>query len=343
VDPTFVAPVVLRAAHGPVARLVFNEAGVPRSIEVSAEPRDAAAPAAPASKSSLPACAAAADVLFCPDASGAVHAWRGEHHAVVAHARAGTDVAAASLAGHAVLAYVAERVTTEGIVREAWAVVDESPPVRLSEEGSGATFVDLAPRGTGLLAMIVDARAAMTPAHARPLTFEGGALKLGRDAVVFVGGSAERHNSGALLTTAAGGAFELVAVADGADSFGMAAIAIDDPPREDEPVTWSLYPNGLDPAPLAATQGETRPLVVRVRPHDPAPKAFRVLELGELGAGGTFSPLCILDQAPFIKDVEIAPDLHGGLWVFYRDPRGSVLERRALPSPVPPSPVKGDH
>ena len=50
------------------------------------------------------------------------------------------------------------------------------------------------------------------------------ALKLGKDAVVFVGGSAERHNSGALLTTSAGAAFELVAVADGADSFGMAAI-----------------------------------------------------------------------------------------------------------------------
>lgn len=338
-DPTFIAPVVLRAAPGPVARLVFNEAGAPRSIEVSsaAEARDAAPPGVPASKSSLPACAAAADVLFCPDASGAVHAWRGDRHTIVAHARAGTDVAAASLAGHAVLAYLAERVTSEGLVREAWAVMDESPPVRLSEEGSGATFVDLAPRGAGLLAMIIDARAAMTPAHARPLFFEGGALKLGKDAVVFVGGSAERHNSGALLTTSAGGAFELVAVADGADSFGMAAIAIDDPPREEEPVTWSLYPNGLDPAPLAATQGETRPLVARVRPHDPGPKSARVLELGELGASGSFSPLCVLDQAPFIKDVELAPDLHGGLWVFYRDPRGSVLERRAVPSPV-----KGD-
>ena len=279
----------------------------------------------------MPSCAAAGDVLFCPDATGTVHAWRGEKHAIVAHARAWTDVAAAAIGEHVALAYLAERVTSEGLVREAWAVLDEGAPVRVSEEGSGATFVELAARGRGLLAMTIDARVAMTPAHARPIAIADGALKLGADAVVFVGGSAEPHNAGALATSQDGSAFELVAVADGAESFGMAAIRVEDPPREDEPVVWSLYPNGLDPAPIAATHGGTRLIVARARPRSHEPASTRVLELGELSREGAFTAGCIIDEAPFIKDVEVELDRRGALWVFYRDPRGSVLERRGLP------------
>jgi hypothetical protein len=353
VDPAFIAPVVLRINDRtpvPVAELIFNDSGIPRIVPVPSEPGDASdSPAAAATgrtKSSIPSCAAADGVLFCPDASGAVHMWRGETGAIVAHARAGTDVAAAAIDGHVVLAYLAERTTSEGLVREAWAVLDEGPPVRLSEEGSGATFVELARRGEAspaspragasaggfpLLAMTIDARVAMTPAHARPLGIEGGKLVLGADAVVFVGGSAEPHNAGALATAKDGSAFELIAVADGASAFGMAAIRVDTPPHEDEPVVWSLYPNGLDPAPIAATHGAATMNVARVRPRTAEPKSTRVLELGELSREGTFAARCIIDEAAFIKDVEIEQDRQGALWVFYRDPRGSVLERRGLP------------
>jgi hypothetical protein len=286
-------------------------------------------------KSTLPSCAVAGDVTYCPDASGAVHAWRGDHTAIVAYARSGTDVSAAVLGAHTALAYTSSRTTSEGVLREAWIVLDEGTPVRLSEEGSGATFVELAPRGDGLLAMMLDARVAMTPAHARPIRLAEGALSLGADAVVFVGGGAERHNAGALAVASDGTAFELVAVEDGATSFGMAAIKVDDPPRDDEPVTWSLYPNGLDPAPLAATHGAARRVVARVRPRDATASSARVLEVGELAGDGGFAPLCGVDEASFVKDVEVALDRQGALWVFYRDPRGSVLERRAPPKAPP--------
>jgi hypothetical protein len=338
VDASFIAPVALRVVERggvDVAQLVFNDSGVPRVVEVTAAAPDAGATADVArTKSTLPACAVAGDVTYCPDATGAVHAWRGDHHAIVAKSRAGTDVAGVAMKGHTVLAYVSERVTTEGVVREAYAVMDEGAPVRLSEGGSGATYVELAERGPALLAMTIDARVAMTPAHARPMSIEGAALKLSGDAVVFVGGSAERHNAGALSTSEDGRAFELVAVEDGATSFGMAAIRVDDPPREDEPVTWSMYPNGLDPAPIAATHGGPRRIVARVRPHDAAPKAQRVLEVGELGNDGAFASLCVVAQASFVKDVEVAEGRQGSLWIFYRDPRGSVLERRSLPVPL---------
>jgi hypothetical protein len=339
VDPSFIAPVVLRIVDdgaAPAAELVFNELGIPQVVSIpSSPPPDAAdlpASTMGRTRSTLPSCAVAGSVVFCPDASGDVHAWRGDQGSVVAHARAGTDIAAVAVGSRAVLAYLAERTTSEGVVREAWLVVDGGQPVRISEDGSGATFVDLALRGKGLVAMTIDARVAMTPAHARPVALDGDKVILGSDAVVFVGGSAERHNAGALAVAKDGSAFELVAVADGAAAFGLAAIRLDDPPREDEPVVWSLYPNGLDPAPVAATHGGTSMFVARVRPRTAEPKAQRLLEIGTLSREGAFASGCIIDAATFIKDVELDLDRQGALWVFYRDPRGSVLERVALPA-----------
>jgi hypothetical protein len=325
---------------------VFNDTGIPQIASIPAVVPDASdALSTDAStgrtKSTLPSCAAAGDVLFCPDASGAVHAWRGDEGKVVAQSRAGTDIAAATVGGHVALAYLAERVTSEGIVREAWISLDDGPPEPLSESGSGATFVELAQRGKDLLAMTIDARVAMTPAHARAVSVEGSKLALGPDAVVFVGGSAERHNAGALATARDGSAFELIAVADGASAFGMAAIRVDQPPHEDEPVAWSLYPNGLDPAPVAATHGGEKMTVARVRPVGPELKSPRVLEVGTLSREGAFASGCIVDEAPFIKDVELEVDRLGALWVFYRDPRGSVLERTEIPPAAPVSASPG--
>jgi hypothetical protein len=218
-------------------------------------------------------------------------------------------------------------VTSEGLVREAWAAMDGAPPVRFSEDGSGATYIDLVPRGDGLLALTIDARVAMTPAHARLLTIEANKLAIGQDAVVFVGGSAERHNAGTLATAEDGTTFALIPVSEDALRFGMAAIRIDDPPVDDAKVVWSFYPNGIDPAPVAATRGEPAMHVARVRPKTSEAEAPHVLEIGVLEASGDFRPSCLATEATFVKDVEIARDRQKALWVFYRTPSGSWLMR----------------
>ena len=38
-----------------------------------------------------------------------------------------------------------------------------------------------------------------------------------------------------------------------------------------------------------------------------------------------------LAEAAYIKDVELDVDREGTMWLFWRDTRGSHLERRALP------------
>jgi hypothetical protein len=326
----FVGPSALRMAprtEGEVPELVYNDGGSPRVYDarITISRRQGPAPA----KSTLPACAVTDDVFYCPDATGAIHRSRGvgESGVIIARGRPGTGVVAASLSGRPLVAYLAERLTTEGLVREAWAAMDGATPVRLSEDGSGATFVDLAPRGETLIAMMIDARVAMTPAHARILTRDENTLQIGNDAVIFVGGPAERYNSGALATTEKGGAFALLAVAEDTLHFGMAAIRVDDPPVDDASVVWSYYPNGLDPAPIAATRGERELHIARVRPKSAEPDAPHVLEVGTLEPSGAYRSACIIAESAFVKDVELARDRQKTLWIFYRTPSGSFLAR----------------
>ncbi len=334
---TFGGPAVIRFLHlggAEIAELVFNDGGHPQFSD--APPIDAGAPrdVPMPPKTTLPACAIARDVVYCPDASGAIHRTHGsgEGDTIVAQSRPGTSIAAASVGNeNIVFAYLREGTTSEGPVREAMVALNDGPPVRLSEEGSGATSIQMTERGYSIVAVTFDARVAMTPTHTRTLRVENGKLELGRDAVVFVGGPAERHTTGTLAFDKDGETFVLVAVANSAEAFGMAAIRLSHPPTEDEPVFWSLYPNGLDPAALAASHGFSPIRVARVRPSAPEVDASRVLEVGDLSSSGEFSPRCILAEAAYIKDVELAIDRQGAMWLFWRDTHGSHFERRALP------------
>jgi hypothetical protein len=240
-------------------------------------------------------------------------------------------VAAATLSGsHALVAYLANRKAAGVVVSEAYAVVDDAPPVRISEEGSGATAVSVVPRDPGIVVMLVDGRAAMTPVHARNLGLKDGRLEVGADAVAFVGGGAERHTSGVLAGGGSGGVFALVPVA-GEAGFGAVAVHLGDPPAVEEKTTWSMYPNGLDPAPIAATTGSSPIRVARLRPIDVRPDAPRGVELGKLEDSGAFVPYGMIATTGRVSALEVATDTARALWIYYTDATGSWLERRVCP------------
>jgi hypothetical protein len=315
--------------------LVTHHGGIATAIHVAAGD---AAPAvlvdAGSSRVASPPCELAGDYSFCLDDAGAIHrhplATEGPD-IVIAHARPGTSFAADVVnASHVVVAYLADRRTTEGVVSEAYAVLEDGAPVRLSDDGSGTTHVALARRGGGLLAVLVDGRVAMTPVHARTLTAPGGHLVLGEDAVIFVGGGAEASTRGAIGTSATGAAFALVPIA-GEDGFGLASVRIDDPPRVDEPSTWSRYLNGLDPAPIAATRGVTPIRVARVRPLEARADAPRGLELGKLDDAGAFVSYGLVGSLGRVKNAAIVVDGSGLVWLAFTDGAGTWLERRACP------------
>jgi len=320
--------------------VVLDDDGRPRIVSLPAGPLPASAsavrePAAGGANAGLAIpCAIAGARTFCPDRTGAVHRVTavGEDR-IVASSRAGTRVAAGVLGGtHTGLAYLASRKTSEGWVSEAWLAVDDDVPLRLSEDGSGATALAVAQRASSLLALTVDARSALTAMHARSVAYDNG-LRLGEDMVVFVGGPGDRRTAAALALPATGPAWALLPIAKDVGSFGLATVRLDDPPRVDEPVVWSMYPNGLDPAPVAAISAAGRTWVARVRPRAADPSSPLVLELGELAADGGFVVRDVLATTGTPRDVALAHDAHGALWVAWVDPSGSWVERLACRTP----------
>ncbi|HEY8090399.1 MAG TPA: hypothetical protein VIF09_21205 [Polyangiaceae bacterium] len=332
------SPVVL-AARGDGVEAVLNDDGRPRTVAFPLGPLPpASAPAATresADGGTLAgygvACGLAGEHVFCPDRTGAVHRTGrdGSGDRVVASSRSGSRIGAAALGSHAALAYLASRQTSEGWVSEAWLAVDDEAPVRLSEDGSGATSIVLAPRGSAVVAASVDARTALTALHVRPVTFEAHA-KLGEDVVVFVGGPGDRRMTPSMVLPGSGPAWALLPIAKDAVTFGMAQVRVDEPAKVDEPVSWSMYPNGLDPAPVAASVHGATAWVARVRPKGAEVGSARLLELGTLSPEGVFTAKDVLaDAGGKTSDLTLLADAHGGVWVAWVDGAGSWLERVA--------------
>ncbi len=345
---------------------VLNDNGRPRVLSVpvgpshprSSGPEMASEPVAMAL--SVP-CALAGDRTFCPDRTGAIHGTTAAGaDELVASSRAGSRVSAAVLAGaHTALVYTASRMTSEGWVSEAWLAIDDAAPVRLSEDGSGATSAVLQARGPSLLALMVDARAALTAMHVRAVGYDS-KLQMGEDVVVFVGGPGDRRTAPALAVPPSGFGWAFLPIAKDLADFGLAVVRLEMPPRVDEPVVWSMYPNGLDPAPVAAVvtdrrtarrgvgrgsgsmeknadpaetsteaRAETRVWIARVRPHGVEPSAARELELGALQDDGTFLARDIVATSAAISDVALVEDTESSLWLGWADASGSWLERLA--------------
>jgi len=320
------------------AELVFNEDGAPRVVRALGGPIDASAKPKPVPASgdvataTAPPCAFGGGQVFCPSKSGDVvrSAKDGSGRKVVGAHRAGYRIDATTLGTHALMTYLASRKTSEGWVSEAWAVVDDDPPVRISEDGAGATAIDVAPRDGAVVAMMVDARRASTQVHARVLRY-GSKLELGPDAVVFIGGPGDLHTASVIATPAAGTAYALLPLSKDGSAFGMATVTVEEAPKVDAPVAWSLYANGLDPAPIAATQGHAPMRVARVRPSSADPSAPKVLELGRLETDGTFTSQGLVPTSGAATDLAVDVDAQGALWLFYTDAAGSWLERRVCP------------
>jgi hypothetical protein len=313
-------------------RLVANDQGKPRvqALPIGARPLPPGSRPAPSAMRSPP-CEIAGRFAYCQAPGGAVlrtAVGTGESK-TIAKSRAGTRIAAAPIGSdHAVVAFIDLRRTSEGDMLQAFAVVDEGEPIRISDDGAGATTLRFLPRRDAPIVVYLDARSAMVPVHARSIAFENGKPRLGTDTIVFVGGAPERFVD--LAVANVGGSargFAFVPLPRDTTDFGVAALALEDPPKEDVAAVWSAYPNGLDPAPIAAASArEGGAWVARVRPSARAPRAPRLLELGRVNAGGSFAPAAEVATGS-ITDVAVAEDPSGAVWIAWVDPTSTWLTR----------------
>ncbi|MBX3205864.1 MAG: hypothetical protein KF764_12395 [Labilithrix sp.] len=349
-EQPFRGPAALEVA-GHELRLVANDAGKPRVYPVPIAPlppknAPSLVPPRPSTFTGMrwPPCELAGRFVYCQAPGGAivrsVAKGRGPDDGsgasssrTIAKSRSGTRIAAASLgADHSVVAFLDVRRTTEGEMLQAFVALDEREPVRLSEDGAGATTLRFLPRGETPVAVYLDTRTAMVPVHARVLSLREGDLSLGSDAVLFVGGAPERGIDFAAAPVGDKG-LAFVPIPRETIDFGVATLVIDDPPKDDVGAVWSHYPNGLDPAPIAAAPSRDgkHAWVARVRPREKAPGSPRILELGRADAAGTFSSLGEIASGQRVTDVAVVEDGAGAVWVLYGDTTITWLERRACP------------
>jgi hypothetical protein len=332
-EQPFHGPGVLAAAASEL-RVVANDDGKPHVFPIALTPPPRAPVDVPPAPDSFlttrwPPCAIAGKWVYCQSKAGAITRTTlgAADTKEIAKGQGGTRISAAPLgADHAVVAFHETHKTSEGDMLQAYAALDDGEPVRLSDDGAGANVVHLVAHGDGATAVYLDARSAMLPVHARTVHARGKELALGVDTVLFVAGPPERGIDFTVATSASK-SFVLLPMAKETTEFGVATIALADPPRADVGASWSLYPNGLDPSPIAASG----PYVVRLRPLDASPHAGRVVELGRIDDKGAFASLGSIAEGPGVAHLAIATDSFGALWILYADAAHTWLERRVCP------------
>jgi hypothetical protein len=336
-------PALVLAESSRELHLVVNDTGKPRiyPVPLAPLPPKGAPPVVPPKPSSFiamrwPPCEIAGKFAYCQGGGGAIvrTTLGGSDGKTVAKSKPGTRFAAAPIgADHSVVAFLEARITTEGSMLQGFVALDDHETMRLSDDGTGATALRFLPRNDAPVAIYIDARTAMVPVHARAASIHGGELKLGTDTVLFVAGSPERGVDFAVAPAGSRG-FALLPIARETLDFGMATIPIDDPPKEDVAPVWSFYPNGIDPAPIAAAPARdakgawSGAWVARVRPREKAPGSPRILELGRIDASGTFASFGEIASGAAVTDVALIEDSSGAVWIAYGDSTVTWLERR---------------
>lgn len=219
-------------------------------------------------------------------------------------ARDGTRVAAASVGESAVVAYVA-RPSTPGGDATARLWVSGGETLRLSPEGAAASSVALVETAHGALALTLEGRTGMTPLHARRLGERGGKVVLEDDVVAWVGGSAQSLTEVVGGVSPNGGVWGFVAIERDVTGFGLAEIDLGERPKMGAPVTWRMYPNGLDPAPVATGRACGESWLAHARPAESKPGAPQELHLSALGANG-LGPSRVLSRSRAFVNVSVA-------------------------------------
>jgi hypothetical protein len=240
-------------------------------------------------------------------------------------ARDGARVSAARTPARAAAAFLAPG--SAALVAKLW--VEGQGLYDLTPEGAAANSVALVPSGSDLIALSLEARTGMAPVHARRVRFAGdGSPKLDPDVVVWVGSSAGPMTELVGLASGAGIA-AFVPISRDITHFGLARIDVGATPQNESDVAWRTYPNGLDPAPLAASTICGEPSVIYVRPSEARPHAPQELHLAALQPAG-LGPSEVIARARAFADVSLCAIDRGALvsWVADRRTWAATLRCR---------------
>jgi hypothetical protein len=239
-------------------------------------------------------------------------------------ARDGTRVSAArTTKGPRAAAYIARSSPPGSIVARLW--VEKFGSITLSPEAAAANSVSLVAVGSELVALSLEGRTSMTPVHGIEITFDAGKPKLGSDVVLWVGSSAQPLTE---ITAIAHGrqVWGFAAMERDITRFGLARLHVGNTLDMNTRVTWRQYQNGMDPAPVAATELCGNPSVVYARPSSSRPRSPQELELAVIGPKGLGSYLPLVNARAF-SDVSAVALQGAALIAYVADHRTWALVR----------------
>lgn len=183
----------------------------------------------------------------------------------------------------------------------------------ITPEGAGATSVALLKSGGELFAVSVDGRSGMTPLHTRRISVGASGLALDPDKVVWVGASAQVTTE-VVVGSDGQRPWAFLAIEKDSTHFGLAELLLPPPNEIDARVSWLLFENGIDIAPVAAAVLCGRLYVAFVRPqtNEPHPQELVLSEVG------TSSAAVVAEARAFVA-VSLSGRDQGGLLAFVAD------------------------
>ena len=217
------------------------------------------------------------------------HLDSGEIEILAPDARPGTRVSVIQAAGRDLVGYIAGR--DDEALGFLWAEGARSAPpeiVRLTPEGAAATSITLVPTSPHPHAVLLEGRTGMSPVHLRRLRVTARRVTLEADEVVWVGPGSNSLTELVSLPAQGGRVLSLLATAKDVTHFGLAQLSLDPESQAAVEPTWRPYPNGLDPAPVAAhafCDGDFAVYAVpqHEKPHAPQDLVLAPIVLGQLG------------------------------------------------------------
>ena len=251
-------------------------------------------------------------------------------------ARDGTRVSAARAGDRPSAAYIGQGAS--GLVARLW--VEGQAERELSPEGSAANSVALVtPTASELIAVTLEGRTAMTPVHGRRIQIaKDGSTRLADDVVVWVGSSAQPLTELTALASSAGDVWAFSAIERDITHFGLARIRVGSPPSSNAEASWRDYPNGMDPAPIAAANVCGEPVVIFAQPSEARPHAPQELHLA-MNRPEALGASQVVARARAFSDVSIAALEAGALISYVADRRtwGLTVRCKGTLAPTKPS------
>lgn len=235
---------------------------------------------------------------------------------LAARARPGTRVAALRSGERELVAFIAE-VDGEPVA-QLWSSTGEV--LRATPEGGTASSVQLAPLGRGAVVVSLEGRTGMSPVHARLVRLAPRRVSLGEDQVVWVGPGAHPLTELSLVAAPSNRAFALVAAARSITEFGLASFALEEGLTANEEAKWALFPNGIDPAPVAAATACGRQYVFYAQPSAARPRSPQELRVATVGIDGLAGAEVIATARAF-NDISVAARPGGATLVWTADRR----------------------